>query len=88
MIKEPAKTAGDIAFRTGALVPCPTCGLFAVRTADERARRAALAMAERAWRSRCKGFEGIELEDALSTVQVLIRDTRAECPGCQAMGGD
>lgn len=81
-------TAGDIAFRAGAIIPCPSCGIFTICVDDANARRAAEAMATRAWRGRCRGFRGIARAEALEAVQAVIQEANWECPGCHPLGGD
>lgn len=88
MDQDALDTAGQIAQRAGAIIPCPRCGLFRVAAFDPDAYSRAIAMTARAWNRRIQGFNRVGREDALETVKFVIDDATWGCQGCTPAGGD
>lgn len=88
MDQDALDTAGQIALRAGAIIPCPHCGLFRVAAFNPDAYCRALAMTSRAWNRRIHGLDRVAREDALDTVRFVIEDAAWGCRGCAPAGGD
>lgn len=70
----------EIAERSGATVPCETCGNYQIIADDEDAESQAYAMATNAWKD--GEFRTAELEEIRAAMKSVLRDANRRCPSC------